>query len=165
VLDPGGFPIASTPNPRQTTVAWNGQRYLVVWTTVVIADDPNDEVVDVEAARVTAAGVVQDAVPIAVSTEPGNQREPVVTAGSGPFLVAWRQTDEEALHDIRAARVTDGGTVLDRPSVPVATSAEPELGVALSPGPGTTWGASYTRFVPESPYGAERVFLRSVSPK
>jgi hypothetical protein len=167
VLDPGGFPIMadSTSNPQGTAVAWNGQRYLVVWSLAVWAQNPVDDEYDVRGARVTADGVVQDAVPIVVSTEPGNQREPVVTGGSGPFLVAWRQTDEQAVHDIRGVRVGDDGTVLDAPSFPIATSGEPEGGAALSPGPGGTWGTSYTRFVPESPYGVERVFFRNVSPK
>jgi hypothetical protein len=159
VQQPGGSPIAAGADPWSIAVAWNGRRYLVVWNNAVGGE------LDVNAARVAADGAVQDTVPIEVSTEPLNQSEPVVSAGTGPFLVAWRETDEDVRHDIRAARVGDDGAVLDTPSFAVATASEPELGVALSPGPEGTWGAAYARYVPESPLGVDRVFFRHVAPK
>jgi hypothetical protein len=159
VLDPDGFVIASDTSTTETGTAWNGERYLVAWS----AQDGGGS--DVLAARVTAAAEVEDPVPIAVSTEPGNQREPVVAGDDGPFLVAWRETDDEGIDDLRGARVGDDGTVIDTPSFPIATSGDSEREIALSPSNGSLWGVSYTRFVPEPPFGADRVFFRSVSPK
>jgi hypothetical protein len=159
VLDPGGFLIGTGISTPETAVAWNGQRYLVVWS-----DNPAGDQLDLFGARVTREGTVQDAGPIAVSTAPGDQRVPEV-AGNGPFLVAWRETDEGQVHDVRGTRVGDDGVVLDDPSIAIAVSDDFEDGVALTHGPGMAWGTTYTRFVPEPPYGSGRVFLRNVAPK
>jgi hypothetical protein len=166
LLDPAGIVVEADPRTDDTAVAWNGQRYLAIWSR---SEEDSSWRRDLFGARIGIDGTVQDAVPVAIATAPDSEQEPVVAAANGQFLVAWRETDgygaEGDRHDVRGARVADDGAVLDRPSFPIAASATVEWGVALTAGPGATWGASSTRFVPESPYGASRVFLRSVSPK
>jgi hypothetical protein len=160
VLDPAGIVVNADARADATAVAWNGQRYLVVWSSV----DESGSQRDLLGARVSADGTVQDPVPVAIATAPGSQQEPEVAA-NGHFLVAWRESDDTGRNDIHGARVGDDGSVLDPSGFPIAASPAPEGGIAVTRGPGATWGTSSNRFLVEQPYGAYRVFLRTISPK
>ena len=61
--------------------------------------------------------------------------------------------------------MSPSGVVEEPAGLLVASAATDEGAPAVTGGPGATWGVAYHRFVPEAPYGATRVFLRSVSPK
>jgi hypothetical protein len=160
VVGTPGFDISIGPDwSDQAAIAWNGQRYLVAWTTA-----RNDGSTDLFAGRVTAAGVVQDPAGITLSTGPGSPTEPVVAA-NGPFLVAWRATDDEGERDVIGTRVGVDGRVLDMPSVTLAGSGTAEFRPALTRGSGSTWTMTYTRAAAEAPFGANRVFLRTIAPK
>jgi hypothetical protein len=161
VVDPAGILVAPGFTSDDPAVAWNGSRYLVAWST---STNGTGWERDIFAARVGADGSVQDQVPLAVATGPGSHEGPRV-AGNGHFLIAWRETDGAGRNDVFGARVGDDGAVLDPSGFPIAASAAAERDVALTAGPGATWSTSSTRFVVEQPYGADRVFLRTVSPK
>ena len=145
----------------QSSVAWNGQRYLVAWHR---SDGgypvPNDRI---QGARVTSDAVVQDPGGIVLHEAAAELDEPVVAA-NGPFLVAWRKRSAGD-DDLLATRVGDDGTVLDPDPLVLADSLQDEHDVRLSSGPGRTWAATYTRWAPEAPYGTDRTFLRTVAPK
>jgi hypothetical protein len=159
VVGTPGFDISIGPDwSDRVAVAWNGQRYLAVWTTAY-----HDGSVGLYASRLTAAGVVQDPAGITLSTGPGSPAGPVVAA-NGPFLVAWRATDEELEGDVVGTRVGVDGRVLDG-RVTLAGSGTEETSPALTRAAGSTWAMTYTRAAPEPPYGAHRVFLRTIAPK
>jgi hypothetical protein len=157
--DPAGALITDDAYPYGSgSVAWSGTRYLVAWTR----REPGFPAgLDVYAARVRRDGSVEDPAGIPVATGVGDQQVPVV-AGGRPFLVAWRDW-RWGSEDVWAARIDDDGTVLDVPSLAIATSALDETEVSLARAAGTTWGVVSTRFMAESPYGARRAFLRTVT--
>jgi hypothetical protein len=158
VLDPSGF-VVSDGGGDGPSVAWNGQRYLAVWSR-----DDGDRRHSVLGARITTAGAVQDPAAISIAEGDGSHTEPVV-ARNGPFLVAWREERSGRADGIYAARVDDTGAVLDPTSLVVAAGADGGKEPEITRGPGARWSISYTRFRPEAPYGANRVFVRTVGPK
>ena len=147
-------------------VASDGANHLVAWD-----DDRNDQWGDIYAARVSPAGAVLNPYGIAVakhsSTAGSAQREPSV-AVNGTFLVSWR--DDRRLGvladgaDIFTARVNSNGAVLDPSGISLTSSATYDSQPAVAPGAGDTWNVLYRRFAVERQYGADRVFLQSVSP-
>jgi hypothetical protein len=159
VLDPPGFLISPYSNMTGRTagpVAWNGRRYLVVRN----GTEP-DGSQGIIGTLVAQDGTVEDPDGIVVAGGPGDQDHPVV-AGGRPFMVAWREEGTGGSDDLHGARIGDDGTVLDVPSLVLAASDREEAGLGLVHASGTTWGVSYTRFVPEAPYSAERAFVRTV---
>ena len=57
------------------------------------------------------------------------------------------------------------GSVQDGAGIAIAAGTSGEVLPALAAGPGTKFGVAYERFAVEAPYGAHRVFLRTVAPK
>ncbi len=112
VLDAEGIPLPSAPGASHPAVAFDGTRFLVVW------QEPHPAGEDIRGARVSTAGQVLDGAGIAISTAPVRQLSPSVAGGGGRFLVAWEDTRDSALFDLRftpfAARVSGEGVVLDR---------------------------------------------------
>jgi hypothetical protein len=159
LLDPGGINI-SADFGYSGAVSWNGQRYLVVWVALGGSGDT------VMAARVTSDGTVQDPDGIVVAGGPGRRQSPVVAA-NGPFLVAWRERDgdPDRHNGVLGSRVGDDGVVRDVPGFRIATLDYEWPVLNLSAGPGLTWGMTYSRYVPEAPFAANRVFLRTIAPK
>lgn len=99
-----GFSTQTAP-----AVASNGAGYLVVW------QDTRNSVsfgTDIYAARVTAAGVVQEPAGIVVTGAVGHQTVPAVAARGTEYLVGW-QDARNGNNDIYAARVDGTGFVLD----------------------------------------------------
>jgi hypothetical protein len=114
VLDPGGIAISRASGSQQyPAVAYGGSNFLVVWQ-----DSRGGKDNDVYAARVSSTGALLDSTGIAIMVGQGYQQEPGVAFGGGNYLVAW-QDDESGVH---GARVTPGGTVLDRPGFAISTS-------------------------------------------
>ena len=136
-----------------------GRNYFVVWEDR--RSGTND---DIYGSGVGADGTVAQPSGIPISTAAGDQEAPVL-AVRYHYLVAWRDRRSGTNYDIYATRVSPSG-VVDQPSGhPVAASATNEFTPAVTGGPGATWAVVYDRLVPEAPYSARRVFLRSVSPK
>jgi hypothetical protein len=106
---PASSPVFAAAAPgaqRASAIAWNGSSHLVVW------EDDRGATWDVYAARVSAAGVVQESY-IAVSTAPGDQRAPAVTAGGSTTLIAWEDFRLGSDCDVRAARIAANGSIVD----------------------------------------------------
>ena len=117
ILDPEEIRIAVAPNlQRRPDVAFGGQNYLVAW------DDERSTVYrDVYAARVSPDGIVLDPDGIPISTGGCCRFSPAVAFGSGNYLVVWVHPAE--LTDIRGARVSPDGVVLDETGFPISSAA------------------------------------------
>lgn len=112
---------------QMPAVAYSGSNYLVVWR-----DDRNGRNSDIYGMRISTAGAVLDSAAFAISTSAGVQSNPTVTFVNGNYLVAWEDFKLPAADaDLRAARVTTGGTVTQLGVVAATTAAEtkPKLGV------------------------------------
>jgi hypothetical protein len=160
VLDPAGIPISTAANGQlaPTVASWS-DHFLVVWQDFRSGTD-----YDIYGTGVSAGGIVAQPGGIPISTAAGDQTEPDL-AVRYYFLVAWRDRRSGTNDDIYATLVSPSGVVEQPAGFPVASSATDEVAPAVIGGPGTTWRIAYQRFAPEPPYGAARVFLRSVSPK
>ena len=83
VLDPEGFPVSAEPVFEELpVVAWDGDNYLVVWTSW-------NERSDVYGARVTPDGVVVDDPGFVISGNPWYESVPSVSWDGDNYLVAW----------------------------------------------------------------------------
>jgi large repetitive protein len=108
----GAERAASTARPANgqsaPAVAWNGQRYLVVW-----AEGSADGTSSIYAARVSPTGTVLD--PNGILLGSGDAFEtlsaPGVAGGAGKFLVMWEREPEGTYDDLDAAMVTNAGVV------------------------------------------------------
>jgi len=79
-------PVGQNVNP---SVAANGTGYLVAWTVI----DPNDFSTDIDAARVSKAGKLLDAVPIVLAHSDSESLErPVIGWDGFDSTVVWKQT-------------------------------------------------------------------------
>jgi hypothetical protein len=168
VLEPAGIPISTaTRKQARPAVASRGGDFLVVWE-----DRRSGTDYDIYGSGVSASGAVVQPAGIAIATGAGNQQSPEL-AVRYDFLVAWRDSRSGTHYDVYATRVQPTGFV-EEPAGFLVTStvtaegapnSDPAPGVAITGGPGATWAVAYHRFVPDSPYGASRAFLRSISPK
>jgi len=155
----GSSPVVVSAAPDEQTptgVAWDGDRYLIAWED---QRDAGPSTSDVYVGRVSEDGTPLDGTGIAVATSPVGMggREADVAANGENFLIAWRTFG----NDIRAARMSGAGVVLDAGGVQVAGGglALPFPALAAS-SPGRV-AVAYARTAPESLYGAVgRVFVR-----
>jgi phosphoribosylformylglycinamidine (FGAM) synthase PurS component len=103
--------MAPTPGDQtDAAVASDGSSFLVVWTD---ERTPPTWQPDLYAARVDAGGKVLDPDGIAVSTATGGQGSASVAFDGKNYLVVWADGSISGRADIRAARVTPDGKVLD----------------------------------------------------
>jgi hypothetical protein len=97
----------------QPDVAWNGERFLVVWRHDFTVSDP-----DIHAQLVDASGARFGSL-IVVSNPTSFQTAPAVAAGGTDFLVTWQDHRNEASPgtnadtEIYTGRVDRNGSVLD----------------------------------------------------
>jgi hypothetical protein len=155
----GASPIVVSSAPDEQTptgVAWDGDRYLVAWED---QRDAGPSTSDVYVGRITEAGTALDGLGIPLATAPGGTggREVDVVANGENFVVAWRTF----ANDVRAARITGLGAVLDAGGVQVVGGgmALPFPGLAAS-SPGRV-AVAYARTAPEPLYGeVGRAFVR-----
>jgi hypothetical protein len=129
VLDPSGFPIASTAGgERSPAVAFDGTNYLVAWW------GPESKSGDsIAAARVAPDGTLLDPAGIAVSTTFTYGCAPVVAASGGNNLVVW--WDGRNYHsDVYGARIDSGGQVLDDEDLRISTAASLQVDPAVALG-------------------------------
>jgi hypothetical protein len=160
VLDAAGIPISTAANSQTSpAVASWGDSFLVVWQ-----DQRSGTDYDIYGAGVSGSGTVAQPTGVPISTAAGDQELPDL-AVRYHFLVAWRDRRSGTNYDVYATRVSPSGVVEEPAGVLVAGSATDEVAPAVTGGPGATWRIAYQRFAVEAPHGANRVFLRSVSPK
>jgi hypothetical protein len=162
VLDSPSLTFSAGPNDELTPqVAFDGTRYLVVWR------DGRSTGPGIYGTRVGSDGSILDPDGIAIAARPGTQDQPAVAA-NGPFEVTWRDRadDPPSTTDVDATTV-DGAT--GEPSSKVAVVGGPgeddaEPAVAPAAGNGV-FRVAWQHFTAEQPYGATRVYTRSVGPK
>ncbi|HET7856698.1 MAG TPA: PASTA domain-containing protein [Gaiellaceae bacterium] len=122
VLDPGGFPIASSPSIEGPgDVAWDGTHYLVVWQD----QRPVPGLHAVYGARVAPTGAVLDpgGFPISSAISISRRRQqgdPHITWSGGNFFVVWRKELSDGSWGIYGARVASDGTVLDPAGIQIS---------------------------------------------
>lgn len=119
---PDGFVISSGATDEQhPAVAFDGDNYLVVWEDNREAANDGADILGV---RVGATGGVLDLAAIPITTAPGDQTLPAVSAGSHEFLVVWQDARTVSTTGVRiyATRVSDAGVVLDQGGIPVGAS-------------------------------------------
>ncbi len=117
VSNPSGLPMATSAGPQfSPDVAFNGNRYFVVWS------DASGDVVALSGTRVTTAGVVSAAISIDASG-PAHLQPSVAAAGT-TFLVVWEDYRNAGITfiDILGKRVSDAGAVLDGAPFPIGTA-------------------------------------------
>jgi hypothetical protein len=161
VLDSDGIPVSTAADHQVSpTVGFDGMNYLVAW-----ADRRSGTTSDIYATRVGRTGRVRNPSGLVISAANGDQDSPQV-AINGSFLVVWRDRRSGTNWDIFGNRVTGVGSVLDGDGFAIARSPIDELAPAVTADPGAAgrFAIGYQRFVPEAPYGSNRVFLRT-SPK
>ena len=154
ILDARSLPISeaesSQSDPR---LAFGGSNYLAVW------EDGRNGNPDVYGARVTPAGVVLDTAGIAISAGEYGQYEPAVAAGNAQFLVAWAASLGHGRCEVRCARLTPGGQVLDSAGILVADDAANCGGLSIS-----FDGVNYLVVWDDARQGYSHVFAARVGP-
>src|SRR5688500_8767131 len=124
VLDPLGIPISKAAgNQWAPAVAYDGSSVVVVWQ-----DDRSASTrPDVSASLSSTAGVLLDPGGIPISSGPGAQFMPAVVGTGAGSLVVWAEGGTGS--DIRGARVSSAGAVLD----PVGLTVSAAPGAQLDP--------------------------------
>ena len=121
VLDRPGIELPGAPGSSRPAVAFDGREFLVVW------QEPNPRGEDIRGARVSASGRLLDRSSIPISTARVRQLAPSVAGGDGRFFVAWEDTRDGELDDLRftifGARVGGDGRVLDGSGIRLAPPA------------------------------------------
>lgn len=111
VLDPGGFPIASSAQSELfPAIATNGSLMFVTWSHGG-GFDP-----DVHGARVTPSGKLLDPTGFVIAEGPGAQSSAAVASDGTDFLVVWSHgtapSYSKTPNELRAARYAKDGTLL-----------------------------------------------------
>lgn len=101
----GGSATLVAKSAQEPDVAFDGTTHLVAWHNAGA----------VLAARLSSTAVLLDATPIVVTSAGGSK--PAVAAGASGFAVSW--ADGGYFGQIRSARVSANGTVLDPTGIPV----------------------------------------------
>jgi hypothetical protein len=168
VVDPTGLPISTGPTFQSgPAVAFDGRTFLVVWNDFRSGSNLND----IFGARLSRSGTVLDPTGIPISTAAGDQRRPAVAFDGSTFLVVWEDRRPQVGQGagIVGTRVSAGGIVQQPTGFPIADAPFDDQFDPLAPATAATTrdgtGVVYQRFAPQAPYGAVRVFLRTVSPQ
>ncbi len=120
LLDPGGIGICVADDHQyQTAVGFNGTNRLVAWS-----DPRSGERRGVYAARVAPDGTVLDPNGIPVSSDSVECYPTAVASDGTNFLVVWERHGPNWDLDIRAARMSSSGVVLDPNGIAVSMVAD-----------------------------------------
>jgi Protein of unknown function (DUF3152) len=122
VLDPLGIPISKAAGHQwAAAVAFDGSSFVIVWQ-----DDRSAATrPDVYAGRVSTAGVLLDPGGIPIASASGGQLMPAVAGTGAGSLVVW--TEGGTGSDIRGARLSSAGAMLDPGGLAVSTAAGAQL--------------------------------------
>lgn len=145
VIDRRGFPI-STERLEQTNpdVAYNGRRYLVVWSDERRNRDGVIRKTAVYGARVKPNSTVLDPHGFVVNRGRGFRESPQVAARAGAYLATWtRVSSDRTEKNVLAGRVSSAGRVLDQPGLVIASGA-PEAEVTGVASDATDYLVSYS---------------------
>jgi len=127
VLDSEGIAIDTAKTWQHSpVVAFDGTDFLATWEDHRSVPD-----YDIYGARLTSAGVVLDSPDIVISTAANWQRDPAVGFDGSNFLAVWEDSRKGSGYtDLRGARVTPTGVVLDSSCVTI-TTARYDLGLPV----------------------------------
>lgn len=126
VLDPNGIALSTAGgNQTRPDVASNGSGVLVAWTDTRNGND------DVYGVRVSSAGQLVDATPLAIAVGPNAQRSPAVAGNANGYAVAFSDS-RSGNPNVSATRVSSAGMVLDGTGLPLGASAQAEELPALA---------------------------------
>ena len=115
VLDRDGIPISTTEGQQfDPSVAFDGSRFLVVWT------DYGSGFGDIFGARMTTNGKVLEANGFVISSGDKGQGEPAVAFDGTRYLVAWSEESGDG-YDIFGARLSREGRNLDPKAIRIST--------------------------------------------
>lgn len=109
LLPPWADADAYTP-----AVASSADGYLVVWQAGRLMNG------NLVGARLDASGAAVDVAPFPISLAADDQERPQLAFGGGVYLVVWQDLRNRRDYDVRAARVTPAGAVLDGEGILVA---------------------------------------------
>lgn len=108
VLGTAGLPLSSSwGHASAPAVAYDGANFLVVWS-----DTRGGSAADIYGTRVSPTGIVLNSSNLAITTAAGTQGNPAVAHDGTRYLVVWEQGSSPT-KDLRGARVSNTGTVLD----------------------------------------------------
>ena len=126
VLDPEGI-LVSTAAPTQTMPAASsdGTDYLAVWR-----DERDDS--DIYGVRLDPDGRMLDPRAFPVSEAEGRQLDPALAFNGIEFLAVWQDMRCDSASDVRGARITRDGTVLDPGGIPISTAPNWQYYVAVA---------------------------------
>jgi hypothetical protein len=129
VVDPAGLALSTAAGGQYAPgVASDGTSYLVVWEDARV---PNDR--DVYGTRVTGAGEVVDPAGLLISPGADEQRAPAVAFDGANYLVAWEHfVRASGSLDLRGARVTSAGTLLEPEGFTLSAEAASESAVSVA---------------------------------
>lgn len=131
VLDPGGFPVAHSPDyDAMPAISFDGTHYLVAWQSFEHYGNLDFDS-NLYAARVSPAGTVLDATPILISDAPeGPVNVQLVFDGQNHWAVWYVQASapiNAVALPTRAARISPSGVVLDPAGIEVGAGSEPHV--------------------------------------
>ena len=130
VLDSDGISISSAGSDKlYPAVAFNGTNYFVAWEEGSYIC--GSCYVDVYGARVDPSGEVLDTPRIVISTVADCQGGPAVASDGTDFLVAWHD-DRGGSLDIRGARISAEGVVLDTAGIAISIAAGYQMFPAIA---------------------------------
>lgn len=128
VLDPDGFPIATSPNQKYApSVGWDGVQYVVAWEDETGCTGCRN----IRAARVSLDGVVLDPDGVALTTGAALRRNASVAGDGSQTLILW-EDNRAGLFDIYGTRLSRGGQPLTPGGFAVSTGASDQLAPALA---------------------------------
>src|SRR5262245_59430340 len=133
VLDPAGIAVSAENNSQGLgALTFAAGDYFLAWGDSRAVNYASDAY----GARMTPSGDVLDPAGIPISTAAGDQYPSGVAFDGADFLVAWAVDLNEGQDDVYAARVTQGGGVLEPAGllVPTASGSEQAPTVATSEG-------------------------------
>ncbi len=110
VLDTAGIAISTASGGQGLPVAVSdGANTLVAW----VDSRWGGEAYDIYGARVTQDGAVLDPTGIPISRGPGRKLLPTAAFDGADFAVIWQDDRSDTAYDVRGARVTPAGVVVD----------------------------------------------------
>jgi hypothetical protein len=126
VLDPDGIAVSTAPGGQtQPRIAFDGTNHLLVWR------DTRKGGYDIYGARLSPAASVLDPAGIPISTAPGAQRAPALAWNGQSFVAVWEDRPAGASYDLRGARISPEGTVLDAAGFSIASTSVDETAPAI----------------------------------
>ena len=115
VLDPGGFDISNGPADTRPAVAYEGDKFAVVWRRETAGEDEGD----LHATFVTSLGGALPEFPL--QTGPGDARDPTIAFGTDSYICTWSDT-AGGKPELRATRFDTLGSVQGDPAFAIANA-------------------------------------------